>query len=100
MKRTMTDLVNAARHIAVAAVLAGAPLAADAHRPFLVPSETVLSATGWITVDAAISNDLFYFNHRPMQIETLRIVGPDGPTVQPANVNTGKFRTTFDVNLP
>jgi uncharacterized GH25 family protein len=86
--------------VAVAAVLAGVPLLADAHRPFLVPSETVLSATGWITIDAAISNDLFYFHHRPMQIENLRIIGPAGAALEAANVNTGKFRTTFDVNLP
>jgi uncharacterized GH25 family protein len=100
MKRTMRQTARAARCVTLAAVLAGVPLLAHAHRPFLVPSETVLSATGWITVDAAISNDLFYFNHRPMQIENLRIVGPDGAAVEAANVNTGRFRTTFDVNLP
>jgi uncharacterized GH25 family protein len=75
------------------------PLAAQAHRAFIVPSETVLSANGWITVDAAVSNDLFYFNHQPMRLDNLKIIGPDGGTVDPANVNTGKFRSTFDLNL-
>ena len=75
------------------------PLAAQAHKPFLVPSETVLSATGWITVDAAISNDLFYFNHQPMRLENLKIIGPDGAAVEAANANTGKFRSTFDLHL-
>ena len=87
-----------AARVAVA-LLAYLPLAAQAHRAFLVPSETVLSATGWITVDAAISNDLFYFNHAPMRLENLKIVGPDGAAVEAQNVNTGKFRSTFDLNL-
>lgn len=83
--------------VALVAVL---PLAAHAHKPFMVPSETVLSAKGWITVDAAVSNDLFYFNHQPLRIENnLSIIGPDGAAVEAANLNTGKFRTTFDVNL-
>ena len=82
------------------ALAAALPLAAHAHKPFMVPSETVLSARGWITVDAAVSNDLFYFNHQPLRIENnLRIIGPDGGAVEAANLNTGKFRTTFDVNL-
>lgn len=81
------------------ALLACLPLAAQAHRAFIVPSETVLSANGWITVDAAVSNDLFYFNHNPLRLENLKITGPDGSAVEAANVNTGKFRSTFDLNL-
>lgn len=87
------------RMFTAAAVVAGLPLVANAHRAFIVPSETVLSTPGWITVDAAVSNDLFYFNHRPMQLQNLKIVGPDGAALDPANVNTGKFRSTFDLNL-
>ena len=75
------------------------PFSAHAHKPFLVPSETVLSAKGWITVDAAVSNDLFYFNHQPMPLANLKIIGPDGSPVAAENINTGKFRSTFDVNL-
>lgn len=83
----------------VTLAFAAAP-AAQAHKAFMVPSETVLSAPGWITVDAAVSNDLFYFNHQPLRIDNnLRIIGPDGAAVEAANLNTGKFRTTFDVNL-
>src|SRR5690349_19997307 len=65
------------------ALLACLPAAAQAHSAFIVPSETVLSAPGWITVDAAISNDLFYFNHAPMRLENLKITGPDGAAVTP-----------------
>jgi uncharacterized GH25 family protein len=84
---------------AALALLACLPLAAQAHRAFIVPSETVLSTTGWITVDAAISNDLFYFNHAPLRLDNLKVFGPDGAAVTPENVNTGKFRSTFDLNL-
>lgn len=46
------------------------PLSAQAHRAWMLPSSTVLSGEDpWVTVDAAVSNDLFYFEHVPLQIE-------------------------------
>jgi len=82
-----------------AAILAIAlPTAGHAHRAWLLPSATVLSGDNlFVTVDAAISNDLFYFEHRPMRLENLTITAPDGSSVAPENVATGKFRTTFDI---
>ena len=71
-----------------------------AHRPFMVPSTTVLSGgDDWVTVDAAVSNDLFYYNHQPLNVDTLAIVGPDGSSVKAENAVKGKFRNTFDVHL-
>ncbi|MBL8704984.1 MAG: DUF4198 domain-containing protein [Rhodospirillales bacterium] len=53
---------------AVAALVA-VPLGADAHRAWLLPSATVLSGSdNWVTIDAAVSNDLFYFEHMPFRI--------------------------------
>lgn len=76
------------------------PLSAHAHKAWLLPSETVISAKDpWITVDAAVSNDLFYFNHMPLRLDGLVITAPDGTTAQPENSATGKFRSTFDVHL-
>lgn len=76
------------------------PLAAQAHKAWLLPSDTVLSGVDpWITVDAAVSNDLFYFNHVPLRLDALAIVGPSGTSIQPENSATGKFRSTFDVHL-
>ncbi|WP_072377875.1 DUF4198 domain-containing protein [Hyphomicrobium sp. NDB2Meth4] len=50
---------------------------ASAHRAWLLPSTTILSDTGsWITVDAAVSDTLFYFDHNAMRLEG---VGSDGP---------------------
>ena len=76
------------------------PLSAQAHKAWLRPSQTVISGNApWITVDAAVSNDLFYFNHVPLRLEGLVITAPDGSRVQPQNPATGKYRSVFDVEL-
>ena len=50
----------------------GLPLSAQAHRAWMLPSATVLSGDEvWVTVDAAVSNDLFYFEHFPLRIANL-----------------------------
>ncbi|GJG94788.1 DUF4198 domain-containing protein [Cupriavidus pauculus] len=87
--------------LAVLALAALAPLAAHAHRQWLLPSATVLSEKdAWVTVDAAVSNDLFYFEHVPMRLDNLAVTAPDGKTaVQAENAATGKYRSTFDLHL-
>lgn len=89
---------NILRAAALACTLAAAG-AAQAHNVWLLPSSTVLSKADWITVDAAVSNDLFFFNHRPLALESLSITAPDGSSVQPENMSKGKLRSTFDLNL-
>jgi hypothetical protein len=57
----------------------GLALPADAHRAWLLPSATILSDTGsWITVDAAISDALFYFDHNPMRLVGIGADVPGG----------------------
>jgi hypothetical protein len=77
------------------------PGVASAHKAFLVPSTTVLSDgdEAWITVDAAVSNDLFNFNHVPLRLDGLGVTAPDGSTLAPGNVAGGKYRSTFDLHL-
>lgn len=89
------------RTIALAfAVAAALPLPAAAHKAWLQPSQTVVAGDKpWITVDAAVSNDLFYFNHVPLRLDSLRITAPDGSAVQPQNPATGRYRSVFDVEL-
>jgi hypothetical protein len=83
--------------LAIAAVL---PFSALAHKAWLQSSQTVLAGEKpWITVDAAVSNDLFYFNHVPLRLDNLVITAPDGSAVQPQNPATGKYRSVFDVQL-
>jgi uncharacterized GH25 family protein len=79
---------------------AALPFSAMAHKAWLQPSQTVIAGTNpWITVDAAVSNDLFYFNHVPLRIDGLVITAPDGSKADARNLATGKYRTVFDVEL-
>lgn len=76
------------------------PAAAQAHRAWMLPSATVLSGEDvWVTVDAAISNDLFYFEHQPMRLDQVKAIGPDGAVEKIENASTGRYRSTFDVHL-
>jgi len=87
------------KRFAALAVLSLLPLVTQAHKAWLLPSATVTTVDQWVTVDAAVSNDLFYFNHVPLRIEGLAITAPDGSAVTPENLSTGKYRTTFDLHL-
>src|SRR5688572_31259941 len=76
------------------------PLAAQAHKAWLQPSQTVLAGNDpWISVDAAVSNDLFYFNHVPLRLNNLVIIAPDGSQAEAQNGATGKYRSVFDLQL-
>jgi len=77
-----------------------APLAAQAHKMWLVPSATNVAGNDpWVTVDAAISNDLFFPDHHAASLDQLVITSPDGQTAKPENSETGKYRSVFDLHL-
>jgi uncharacterized GH25 family protein len=91
---------RSAKLAALVAAIAMVSASAEAHRTWLLPSSTVLSGKdAWVTVDAAVSNDLFYFEHHPLQLDHLSILSPDGKPVAPVNLAKGQFRNTFDVKL-
>lgn len=74
--------------------------AAQAHRQWMLPSSTTLSGNdNWVTVDAAVSNDLFYFEHMPLRTDNIAVTEPDGAQGKVENAATGKYRSTFDVHL-
>ncbi|WXL25057.1 DUF4198 domain-containing protein [Ectopseudomonas mendocina] len=98
------------------------PLTANAHRAWMLPSATVLSGDdAWVTVDAAVSNDLFYFEHFPLRIQgignvdntpaggppgmrprpaaVLQLIAPDGSAAKAENGSIGRYRSTFDLHL-
>jgi len=89
---------TALRAFAVSAALL-APFASHAHKAWLLPSATVSTVDQWVTVDGAVSNDLFYFNHNPIRLDNLVITAPDGSKVTPENSHTGKYRSVFDLQL-
>ncbi|MCK8784550.1 DUF4198 domain-containing protein [Roseomonas sp. NAR14] len=90
--------------LALAALLAvpllAVPIAADAHRPWLEPSSTVLSGTdAWVSFDAGVSTDPFIRDHAPMQLGGLVVTAPDGSHPAVENQARGRFRSVFDVHL-
>ena len=92
--------MNKTPKLAALALALTLPFAAQAHKAWLQPSQTVLAGNNpWVTVDAAVSNDLFYFNHVPLKTDNLAITAPDGSVVAAQNAATGKYRSVFDVEL-
>ncbi len=84
----------------LALALAGLALNAQAHRPWMVPSSSLVDAKDpYVTVDAAISEGLFDIDHQPVKLDALEITGPDGARVAPENAVTGRLRSVFDVKL-
>jgi uncharacterized GH25 family protein len=85
------------------ALLAGATalsLAAHAHRPWLLPSATLADGNApTVSVDAAISEDLFEFDSFPLMLDTLRVTAPDGSAVTPDARVEARRRVSFDLKL-
>ena len=104
---TLTQKTVARQHIVASTftglLLAGAallPLSAQAHRGWILPAATTLSSDdAWVTFDAAISNDIFHTDYAPMRLNSLTVASPDGKPVAIHNGHTGKYRSTFDLNL-
>jgi uncharacterized GH25 family protein len=84
----------------IALALAGAAFSAQAHKPWLLPSSTMVeSKEPWVTFDAAISEDLFDIDHQPLKLDALAVIGPDGSAVALQNAQTGRLRSTFDIKM-
>ncbi len=83
-----------------AVALATATTPAIAHRQWLLPSATIFSGTdAWVTVDGAASNDLFFPDHQPMRLDSVKAWAPDGTEAKIENGATGRHRSMFDVKL-
>ena len=87
--------------LALALALAAAlPMAASAHKQWIIPSQAVVAGGDvWVTFDAAVSNQLFFPDHVPMRLDGITVTAPDGSRAELANGATGKYRSTFDVQL-
>lgn len=88
------------RKTLIALALAGTAFSAQAHKPWLLPSSSLVDAKEpWVTVDAAISEGLFDIDHQPLKLDGITITGPDGARVDMQNALTGRLRSTFDVKM-
>jgi uncharacterized GH25 family protein len=77
-----------------AALLSSAALA---HHPWLLPLSTVVSGKeATVTVDAAISEDLFEYDTNALALEAVSIVAPDGSKLAPENLSKARRRSSFD----
>ncbi len=86
--------------LALAAALLLGALTAQAHRIWILPGVTVLSGTDqWVSVDAAVSNNLFFPNHRGVSLEQVEVFAPNGSTVELQNGATGRIRSAFELHL-
>lgn len=90
-------------HLRLATALAATLLigtAAQADSPFILPSSTSLSGgNNVVTFDAAGSDHVFSFDHRPIQLASIKVTQPDGTPGTPVNTVQGRFRSVLDVKL-
>lgn len=89
------------RSLTLALALAAAlPFTAAAHKQWLLPSSTVVAGNDvWVTVDAAVSNELYYPDFVAVRLDNVTAIGPDGAAVPLQNASTGKTRSVFDLEL-
>lgn len=93
-------LTHFARGAALALLVFATIAPAHAHRAWMLPSATVFSGdNAWLTVDAAISNSLFYFEHHAMDLSNLEVIGPQKQRLEAINQARGRYRSVFDVEL-
>lgn len=84
---------------ALCAMLASVPAQA-APRSWMLPSETMFTGSGdeWLTVDAALSTDLYYFDHGAQNWDPVALA-PDGTSVNVENLAKGRLRQVFDLHI-
>ena len=76
------------------------PATSVAARAWLLPSQTIVArAGGWVTFDAANSDDLFSFNQGAMPIDAAECPAPMASRSRHRTVAKGKTRSSFDLEL-
>lgn len=89
------------KHTVLALALASVSFAASAHRGWMLPSTTFIEKEeAWVTIDGAVSEGLFDFDHVPLRMENVTVTDPSGATTAATGAVQGKLRTTLDLRLP
>lgn len=74
--------------------------AALADHSFILPSSTSLAGDdNVVTFDAAGSDHVFFFDHRPIALASITVTKPDGSAGETYNGLQGRFRSVFDLRL-
>lgn len=74
--------------------------AALADRPFILPANTSYSGDdNVVTVDAAASDHVFFFDHRPIPLASIVATRPDGTAATPFSALQSRYRSSFDLKL-
>lgn len=90
------------KQFAIATILAGMACAAQAHKPWMLPSSTLIETDreAWVTIDGAVSEGLFDLDHLPLRMDGLTVTDPDGQTAPAPAATMSKFRSSVDLKLP
>jgi uncharacterized GH25 family protein len=90
------------KQFAIAIALAGIACAAQAHKPWMLPSSTLIETDreAWVTIDGAVSEGLFDVDHMPLRMDGLTVTDPDGQTTLAPAATMSKFRSSVDLKLP
>ncbi len=89
------------KHTLLALALAAVTYPALAHRPWLLPSATMAEGKEpTVMIDGAISENYFEFDHMPLKMDSVSIIGPDGVAVATPAIAAARFRSSFDLKMP
>lgn len=85
----------------LALVLAGVASAAFAHHPWIMPTTTFIeSKDAQVTIDGAVSDQLFEFDTNTLKLDGATVTDPDGATAALPAASAGRFRSSVDLKLP
>jgi hypothetical protein len=85
----------------LALVLASIAAGASAHRPWIMPTTTFIEAKEpVVTIDGAISDQLFEFDTNALKMDGAMVTDPDGAMAALPAPTLMKFRSSADLKLP
>ncbi len=88
------------KHTLMALALAALALPASAHRPWLLPSATLVDGKDpTVLIDGAVSENYFDFDHMPLNLDSATVTGPDGVVIATPAVTKGRLRSSFDLTM-
>ncbi|MCB1603285.1 MAG: DUF4198 domain-containing protein [Gammaproteobacteria bacterium] len=73
-------------------------LQTNAHKRWFLPNEFSVSEKQWISIDASLSNNIFYAD-RPWTLDGIQVIHPNLRASTISNPQYGKRKNTFEVYL-